>query len=184
MSEVSLAKEPSVRKAVSSEKFILDATAGFRMMWFNKHHPNCIYLEQRPECEPDIIGDFRDLKQFADKTFRLVVFDPPHLIKKEVNNHNMVRRFGRLEPETWQFDLQKGFSECWRVLQDYGILLFKWCNFSVSTTDVLKLFPVAPLLYNIASHEQERISEIERTRSLRTLWFCFMKIPETEVLQK
>lgn len=52
---------------MTEDKFILDATAGFRMMWFNKHHPNAIYLDQRPECEPDIVGDFRDLKQFPEQ---------------------------------------------------------------------------------------------------------------------
>lgn len=41
------------------DKFILDATAGFRQMWFNKQHPNTVYLDQRPECEPDQIKTFR-----------------------------------------------------------------------------------------------------------------------------
>jgi hypothetical protein len=65
------------------DKFILDATAGFRMMWLNKKHPNTIYLDQRPECEPDIVGDFRDLKQFPDESFRLIVFDPQHAGSQE-----------------------------------------------------------------------------------------------------
>ena len=66
-----------------TEKFILDATAGFRMMWFNKHHPNVTYLDQKPECEPDIIGDFRNLKDFADNSQRLIVFDPPPFVSKK-----------------------------------------------------------------------------------------------------
>lgn len=84
------------------DKFILDATAGYRMMWFNKQHPNCIYLDQRPECEPDIVGDFRDLKQFADENFRLIIFDPPHILETSVShNSNILRDFGFLRRETW-----------------------------------------------------------------------------------
>ena len=30
--------------------------------------------------------------------------------------------------ETWQSDLKRGFKECWRVLEDYGTLIFKWSD--------------------------------------------------------
>lgn len=85
------------------EKFILDATAGYRMMHFNKKHPNVLYLDQRPECEPDVVGDFTDLSQFPNNTFQLVIFDPPHFVK---NHHGLApdtgiaRRFGALNVET------------------------------------------------------------------------------------
>ena len=32
-----------------SDKFILDACCGGRMMWFNKNHPNCLYIDIRKE---------------------------------------------------------------------------------------------------------------------------------------
>ena len=97
MTELSLSassKEPSL-KTVAKEKFILDATAGFRMMWFDKKHPNCIYLDQRPECEPDIVGDFKNLSQFPNGMFKLIIFDPPFWIR---SSHNTTTFWKELEP--------------------------------------------------------------------------------------
>ena len=181
-----LAEEHSVRKP---EKFILDATAGFRMMWFNKKHPNTIYLDCRPECEPDIVGDFRDLKDFADETFRLIVFDPPHIVKKEkIVSASMLRRFGVLEAETWQSDLKQGFYELWRVLMPYGLLILKWSNFQISSDEIIKLAPELPLFYQVTSSKprvpkRNRTPATSGTNTVQTLWFCFMKIPK-EVSQK
>ena len=79
-----------------SDKKILDVTCGSRTIWFNKHNPAAIYCDIRKEeltgiwksesgqlertciVDPDIQCDFTSLP-FADGTFSLVVFDPPHL---------------------------------------------------------------------------------------------------------
>ena len=177
---VSLPKEPSLRKQTDTDKFILDATAGFRMMWFNKHHPNCIYLDQRPECEPDIVGDFRDLKQFPDETFKLIVFDPPH----DVYHHNprdtaFNRNFGTLRPETWPEDLRKAFKELWRVLKTDGILVFKWSTFHVNERRIQQFFPTKPLFSQIT---KANFSDHSKEAGHKTLWFCFMKIPDKELV--
>ena len=164
---------------MKESKFILDATAGFRMMWYNKKHPNCIYLDQRPECEPDIVGDFRDLNQFKDETFKLIVFDPPHIIRMGASNANMQREFGKLEPETWQGDLKKAFNELWRVLAPYGILIFKWSNRYIPSDKVIKLAPEKPLFYQVSANKKIGSSG-KRIRRVHTLWFCFMKIPKKE----
>lgn len=166
---------------MSSKKFILDATAGFRMIWFNQQHPNCVYLDKRPECEPDIIGDYRDLSRFKGETFRLAVFDPSHIIKSSgLHNENITRIYGSLNAETWQSDLKKAFSELWRVLANYGVLLFKWNTFSASSTEVLKLIPHEPLLCQVISNKQKKLNKKSRSRMVRTLWFAFMKIPENQ----
>jgi len=163
------------------DKFILDATAGFRMMWFNKEHPNCIYLDERPECEPDIIGDFRNLKQFEDETFRLIIFDPPYFIsKKRLCGHNMTRLFGSLQAETWQSDIKQAFNELWRVLKPFGVLLFKWQNYKIPSTELLKLAPCKPLLYQktaLKYRSGKRKTQSSGTDRIQVLWFCFMKIP-------
>jgi len=155
-------------------KFILDATAGHRMMWFNKEHPNCIYLDKRPECEPDIVADFRDLKQFPDETFKLVVFDPPHEIDKKVYTR-IQEIYGVLHPETWQADIKKGFKECWRVLQPFGILIFKWNEHDKKVKELYPLFPVKPLF-----GQKTRSSKRRNCKLGHTFWFCFMKIPKSE----
>jgi len=158
------------------DKVILDACCGGRMFWFNKHHPNTLYIDNRIRKKghdsnrpnhciiPDEVMDFKKLK-FDDKSFKLVVFDPPHLIGKP-DSCRMIKQYGCLIAETWQDDLRRGFRECWRVLEDYGILIFKWNESSIKKKDVLKLFDVEPLFGH------PTLSKIP------THWFCFMKIPK------
>jgi len=154
-----------------TDKFILDATAGFRMMWRNKHHPNCLYIDSRKEVNPDEIQDFRNLP-YPNKRFKLVLFDPPHIIQNA--RGNMVRDFGALSPETWQSDLKKGFSECWRVLEDYGVLIFKWSELChKKLRDLEQFFPCEPLFTQKAKHVPD-----SRGRVSKTFWCCFMKIPK------
>lgn len=155
---------------MSKEKFILDATAGFRMMWFDKHHPNALYLDERPECEPDMVGDFRDLKQFPDETFRLIVFDPNHRVGT-YGATGFAKSYGApLNPETWHSDFGKAFAEFMRVLTPFGILLFKWSTYRISVKTVLSCFPEKPLFGQVTTgHQQKKHS--------KTYWFCFMKIP-------
>lgn len=163
--------------AKMTEKFILDATAGFRMMWFDKHEPHTIYLDQRPECEPDIIGDFRDLKQFPDESFRLIVFDPPHIIESAQTGSNIIRQFGCLQRESWPLLIKNGAAELWRLLKPNGILLFKWSNQYIPSNKLIELFPEKPLFYQISANKDKKSASRKRIRSVQTLWFCFMKIP-------
>lgn len=159
-----------------SEKLILDACCGSRMFWFNKTQKNTIfidsrtydkgYIDNRPnrELHPDIIMDFTKLN-FPDKKFKHIVMDPPHLIGKTLGCR-MTRTYGALNPETWQADLKKGFDECWRVLDDYGTLVFKWNESSVKRSELLKLLGREPLYGH------------PNGSKIPTHWFVFMKIPE------
>ena len=156
-------------------KFILDACCGGRMMWFNKHHPNALYIDNRirekghdsnrpnHSIKPDTVMDFTKL-EFPDKSFKLIVMDPPHLIA-EPDSYRMVKQYGSLKAETWQFDLKNGFKECWRCLEDYGIFIFKWNEAMIKKKKVLELFGIEPLFGH------STLSKIP------THWFCFMKIP-------
>lgn len=158
------------------DKFILDACCGPRMFWFNKKHPNTLYIDIREEktgyiksrryrkVDPDIIMDFRDLK-FKDKTFKLVVWDPPHR-SDFTETSIMAKNYGILKRETWQYDLKKGFDECWRVLEDYGILIFKWNERQIKLKTILNIFKKEPLFGHPVG------SKID------THWMCFMKIPK------
>ena len=157
-------------------KFILDACCGGRLFWFNKNHPNTIYIdnrirkaghdENRPNhhIEPDIIMDNRKM-DFPDKSFKLIVFDPPHLIGKP-DGCRMTKQYGCLNAETWQDDIKRGFNECWRVLEDYGVLIFKWNDASKKRAEVLRIIGKEPLFGH------------PNGSKIPTHWFCFMKIPE------
>ena len=179
---------------MKTEKFILDATAGFRMMWFNKSHPNTIYLDKRSDekifedyCQservhdrpannvkkhevPTIQADFKRIP-YPNNSFKLAVFDPPCHTKLSDSSW-VAMRWGKLRPETWQSELKKGFQELWRVLQPYGILIFKWNTKEIPIKKVLRLFPVKPLF-----GQRFKNVTVKKKRRYSTYWFCFMKIP-------
>ena len=149
-------------------KKVLDACCGSRMFWFDRQNEDTIYMDKREledtlcdgrslEVKPDIVGDFRDMP-FADGAFKLVVFDPPHLVHAGENSW-LAKKYGRLETN-WCDDLRRGFSECFRVLENYGILVFKWNEDQVSVSEVVKLAPQIPLFGN---------------KRGKTHWLVFMK---------
>lgn len=156
---------------------ILDACCGGRQFWFDKENPNVLFADQRVmepkavgngkdarirKCLPDKVMDFRNM-DIADQTFKLVVFDPPHLFLGE--NSYMAQSYGRLDKQTWKEDISKGFSECFRVLKDEGILIFKWNECDVPLKEVLKLTTYKPLFGHPSGKAQ------------KTHWVCFMKLP-------
>ncbi len=160
------------------DKFILDACCGGKHFWLDKNQKNTIYIDIREEdkgyikdrknweCKPDLIADFRNLP-FEDKKFKLIVWDPPHLKGKKQSGY-MTKKYGILNPETWQYDIKKGFEELWRCLDDYGVLTLKFNNFDVKFKNLLEQIPVAPL-YGTTTVQKERCE---------TRWFVFMKIPK------
>lgn len=166
------------------DKFILDACCGPRMMWFNKKHPNCIYIDERVEVKgfvdnrdkreikPDIQMDNRKMS-FNDNSFKLVVWDPPHIIQKPSPKCRMTQTFGCLSPETWQHDLKRSFNECWRVLKDYGVLIVKWNECSKKLDVLLRIVEREPLFGQKINNAEKKTKD-----KARTYWLCFMKIPE------
>ena len=111
---------------------ILDPCCGSRMMWFDRDHPNVTFGDARRETltltdrshghqngtrtlkiEPDTILDFCSLP-YADGTFKLVAFDPPHLVRAGPKSW-LAANYGKLSAD-WKSYLSKGFAECFRVL--------------------------------------------------------------------
>lgn len=155
---------------------ILDATCGSRMLWFSKNHPSALYTDNRQLSEtlcdgrilnvkPDLVIDFRDMP-FADNTFYLVIFDPPHLLRAGRESW-LAKKYGVLNKETWQEDIRQGYRECMRVLKPNGTLIFKWNEDQVSLREVLKCFDERPLFGN-------------RNWRTKTHWLVFMKLLELE----
>jgi 23S rRNA G2069 N7-methylase RlmK/C1962 C5-methylase RlmI len=149
-------------------KRILDACCGSRMFWFNRNHPDTIYMDNRELettlCDgrqlvvaPDVIGDFRQMP-FEDNSFFLVVFDPPHLVQAGENSW-LAKKYGRLN-DNWQDDLKRGFDECMRVLKPNGTLIFKWNEQQITLNQMLRAIGKEPLFGNKRS---------------KTHWLVFMK---------
>src|SRR5258708_7869361 len=117
-----------------TNKKILDACCGGRTFWFDKQHPDALYVDRRRmkrqviwvngdesrsfEVEPDKVMDFRNL-DLPSNTFRLVVFDPPHLMKRNGKTGFIHKKYGSLDL-SWKDDITKGFNECFRVLKKDG----------------------------------------------------------------
>ena len=149
---------------------ILDPACGSKMFWFDKDNKNVVFMDNREledtlcdgrklVIKPDVMGDFRDIP-FEDEAFRLVVFDPPHL-KNCGQKSWMAKKYGVLDKDSWQDDIRQGFSECMRVLADYGVLVFKWNEDQIKLKEILSLIEHKPLFGNARG---------------KTHWLVFMKM--------
>lgn len=158
-----------------NDKKILDACCGGRMFWFDKNQKDTLFVDKRVmqpkrvghgihqrirKCLPDEVMDFRKL-DLPDNHFTLVVFDPPHLMVG-ANSHT-AQVYGALDKNTWRDDIAKGFSECFRVLKEDGILIFKWNEFDIPLKEILALTPEKPLFGHKSGKAQ------------LTHWITFMK---------
>jgi hypothetical protein len=150
---------------------ILDPCCGSRMFWFNPEHHGVLFGDIRDEshvlCDgralnikPDVVVDFRNM-DFADGSFKLVVFDPPHLRKAGPNSW-LRAKYGILSDD-WRDDLRRGFAECFRVLGNDGILIFKWNEIQIKVSEILALTEHKPLF----GHKSGKRSD--------THWITFMK---------
>ena len=152
-------------------KPVLDPASGSRMFYFDREDERVLFGDIRSEehvlCDgralsitPDVVMDFRHLP-FDDGAFKVVVFDPPHL-SNVGEKAWMGKKYGRLGPQ-WRDDLRAGFSECFRVLEPYGVLIFKWNETQIPVSQVLALTDEKPLI----GHKSGK--------QMNTHWVTFMK---------
>lgn len=151
---------------------VLDPCCGSRMFHFDRQNENVVFGDIRTEshtlCDgrsleinPDIEMDFRNMP-FNDGQFKLVVFDPPHLVRAGKQSW-LALKYGKLEND-WREDLKKGFSECFRVLDTDGVLIFKWNETQIKVSEVLELTNQKPLFGHISG------------KRANTHWMTFMKV--------
>lgn len=102
---------------------ILDATAGYRSMWFDKNYPNTTYIDIRPETKPDFIMDSTKTT-FSNKSFDLILFDPPYMQfgKKSIMGH----KYGSFSRQYIREFIKNSFKEFNRILKDDGAIIFKF----------------------------------------------------------
>ncbi len=65
----------------------------------------------------------------------------------------------------WKEEIEKGFSECFRVLKPGGTLIFKWSETDIKVKEILQLTPEKPLY----GHKSGKAS--------KTHWIAFIKEP-------
>lgn len=163
---------------MSDGAVVLDPCCGSRMMWLDPEDQRCLFGDRREETitvtdrthhedgtrvlsiHPDVRMDFRRLP-FADESFPLVVFDPPHLVRAGPRSW-LAAKYGKLGTD-WRDDLRTGLAECFRVLRREGVLIFKWSEVQVPLREVLALTPHRPLF----GHPSGKRSS--------THWITFMK---------
>lgn len=170
------------------EPKILDACCGGKMFYFDKNDKRVLFQDIRSfetilcdgrkfEVKPDIIADFTSMP-YADETFYLVVFDPPHLLRN-VGKSKFADIYGSLnsnaKPAGWQHTkygelhynwptiIKEGFKECFRVLKKNGVLIFKWNETDIKVSEILKLTDVKPVF----GHRSGKLN--------KTHWICFYK---------
>lgn len=142
---------------------VLDACCGPRLFWFDREDPRALFIDIRREThpidigtpgtigrspiviDPDQIADFTNMP-FPDESFYLVVFDPPHVQRKEARGI-LTRKYGVLNGD-WRAMLRAGFAECFRVLKPRGTLVFKWAESQFKVDEILALTPEKPLIRN------------------------------------
>lgn len=158
------------------------------MFYFDKGNPDVLFQDIREvntnlcdgrhfEIKPDVVADFRSMP-YPDNTFRLVVFDPPHLMRSVEGSlfDDIYSESGKAKPTSWQKikygalgnadwkdTLKRGFSECFRVLQVGGFLIFKWNDTDHTVKEILRLTDQKPIL----GHKSGKLN--------KTHWLLFMK---------
>jgi len=167
------------KPGIAMDKRVLDPCCGSRMFYFDRQHPDVVFGDRRRETiivtdrshgnesgtrtlhiEPDVLMDFRDIP-YPDGTFKLVSFDPPHLVRAGPKSW-LAAKYGKLGPD-WREDIRQGFAECFRVLAPDGVLVFKWNETQVKVSDVLALTAEKPIFGQVSG------------RGHMTHWLVFMK---------
>lgn len=96
----------------------------------------------------------------------MVVFDPPHLVKKKGTKiSNMMKAYGYLNEETWKQDLQKGIKKLFDVLKPNGVFVLKWCENSIKVEEIIRLCPY-PLMFG---------SNTKSKGKTENFWILFIK---------
>lgn len=154
-----------------NNKQVLDACCGSKMFWFDNDNPLTVFADVRTldtnlcdgrslKVHPDVISDFTNMV-FENESFKMVVFDPPHF-ETAGDKGWQALKYGKLE-KTWRDDLRKAFSECFRVLKPDGVLIFKWNETQIKTSEILKLCEYKPMFGHISGKRSN------------THWMTFIK---------
>lgn len=182
---------------------ILDATAANRCIWETKESRWIVYMDVEPELEvkPDVICDNRHTP-YPDGYFHHIVFDPPHGFGRKpgdgfyecrnIEEHRrFLTKFGYKKtpgkPTYYGMDkyrskgellgyLNKALQEFYRILEDGGVLMMKWCELEIPFDNI------KPFLRDWDIMMKLKIGDGSQTRgSTQTWWVLLMKKEKSHV---
>lgn len=115
---------------------ILDMSAGYRHIWYDKKHPLVTFLDIRPEVKPDIVCDTRSIPLDAG-SFDLIVFDPPHGTLS--SSSRMGDTYGRFTAKEIYSTVAGSSIEAWRLAKPNAFMAFKWNDCQKRLENVLPM---------------------------------------------
>ncbi|HUS99624.1 MAG TPA: SAM-dependent methyltransferase [Candidatus Thermoplasmatota archaeon] len=142
---------------------ILDATCGFRGIWYQKNHPFVTFMDVRKgnidsktegvkfksrrrwKINPDVVSEWKDAP-FPDNYFDMIIFDPPHILTEDGKTLSALQKeYGTLNKNNYKEVLKTGINKLFEILKPEGTFILKWCENSVPVNEIIKLVPYQPL---------------------------------------
>jgi|SRR5271166_2940858 len=117
---------------------ILDLTAGNRAIWFNKKHPDALYIDIRESVKPDLIANSKKLP-LEEAKYYLVVFDPPHMNCGP--NSNMSKVYGYHTTKEIYSLIEGAGKEAHRLTMPCAFMALKWNDHDIPLKKVFELMP-------------------------------------------
>ena len=158
---------------------ILDATSGYRGIWFDKNRNDVVYVDRRRDVKPTIIADFTKLP-FKDECFDLEIFDPPQ--QAFGAKSEMAKRYGCFKFTVICAMVKEAAKELYRVLKQGCFLNFKWNTVhekwlfdTVKLEKVIGYFSMFDPLVGQRTAKRGGTRTDGRKWSTQTFWCCLAK---------
>lgn len=116
---------------------ILDLSAGNRAVWFDKKYRDAVYVDIRPEVQPDFVADSRQLPQEVGTNYDLVVFDPPHVNFSA--GAELSKRYGHHTTEQIRQLIHETAREAHRITRQDALMALKWNDHDQKLEKILGL---------------------------------------------
>jgi hypothetical protein len=145
---------------------ILDLSAGKRAVWFNKNHPDAVYLDKRSEVNPTLVCDTREIPAAAGSGYGLICWDPPHM---NCGPHsNMSKVYGYHTTAEILEVIERTGREAHRVSVPGALMALKW------NTHDIKL----PRVFNLLQNWEPLFGHLTKDgpRS-QTYWVMLRRLP-------
>lgn len=123
-------------------------SAGGRAIWLKKDYDFVTFLDRRPEMNPDIVCDTRNLPEEVGSDYDLVVFDPPHI--NVGKNSNMAKYYGHHTTAEIRDIVEGSAREAHRVTRENALMAFKWNDHDLKLDRMLDL--MAPFWMPLFGH--------------------------------